>query len=132
MAHPLQFDDADPVLARVREICLSLPGAAERISHGRPNFYTKKTFAGFGAVMKGDHHSGRYDRSLVFKPDDDEVAALQQHPAIFTPAYWGPSGWLGYQLDGEPDWDEVTELVEASFRNTASRRLITELDDRQH
>ena len=128
MAHPQQFDDDDPVLARLREICLALPGAAEKISHGRPMFFTKKIFAGYGAVTKGDHHSGRYDESLVFMPDDDEVAALEQHPLVFKPAYWGPYGWLGYDLSKNPDWDEVAELVEESFRNTAGKRLIAELD----
>ena len=131
MAHPQQFDDDDEVLARLRQICLALPGAAERISHGRPNFFTKKTFAGYGAVTKGDHHSGRYDQSLVFLPDDDELAALEQHPLVFTPAYWGPSGWRGYDLGESPDWEEVAELVEESYRNTTGKRLIAELDARQ-
>ena len=130
MAHPQQFSDDDPVLARLREICLALPGSAEKISHGRPAFYTKKIFAMYGAVTKGDHHSGRYDESVVFLPDDDEKPALEQHRAVFTPAYWGPSGWLGYDLSDAPDWAEVAELVEESYRNTALKRLIAELDDR--
>jgi len=128
MAHPQMFDDGDPVLARLREICLALPGAAEKVSHGRPAFYTKKIFAGFGAVTKGDHHAGRYDRSVIFKPTEDEAASLAEHPLVFTPAYWGPYGWLGYDLSGSPDWDEVAELVAESFRNTAGKRLIAELD----
>ncbi|MGI9606456.1 MAG: MmcQ/YjbR family DNA-binding protein [Acidimicrobiales bacterium] len=129
MAHPQQFDMNDPALGRLREICLALPGAAEKVSHGRPMFFTKKIFAGFGAVTKGDHHSGRYDQSLVFMPADDEVAALEQHAAVFKPAYWGPYGWLGYDLSGTPDWDEVSELVEESFRHTAAKKLIAALDD---
>ena len=31
------FDAADPLLARLRQVCLALPDAAEKISHGRPN-----------------------------------------------------------------------------------------------
>jgi len=131
MAHARQFDESDPTLARLREICLGLPGADEKISHGRPMFFTKKAFAIYGAVTKGDHHSGRYDQSFVFRPDEDEAPALLQHPAVFTPAYWGPSGWLAYDLGDSPDWVEVAELVEESYRNTALRRLIAELDSRQ-
>ena len=37
MAHPLMFDDADPLLARVREIALALPEAAEKITTIRKN-----------------------------------------------------------------------------------------------
>ena len=130
MSHPTQFDDSDPVLARVRAICLALPGADEKISHGRPVFFTKKIFTGYGAVTKGDHRSGRYDQSIIFLPDPDEAVALAEHDPVFMPAYWGPSGWLGYDLSGDPDWDEVAELVEDSFRNTALKRLIKELDER--
>lgn len=31
------FDAEDPLLARLRQVCLALPDAAEKISHGRPN-----------------------------------------------------------------------------------------------
>ena len=53
MAHPLMFDDADPLLARVREIALALPEAAEKITHGRPTFFTTKVFAYFGGSPRG-------------------------------------------------------------------------------
>ena len=43
--------------------------------------------------------------------------------------YLGPSGWLGLDFGAaEVDWDEVGELVDASFRLTASARLIRCLD----
>ncbi len=128
MSHPLQFDQNDPILAQLRQICLALPGADEKVSHGRPAFFTKKIFAMFGAVTKGDHHSGRYDQALVFLPDPDEAPALTQDDRFFTPAYWGPYGWLGLDLSTEPDWEEVAELVEASFRETAPGKLVAELD----
>ena len=69
-----------------------------------------KHFAGYGAVLKGDHHSGRYDQALVFMPDADEAVALAQDTRFFTPAYWGPYGWIGLDLGGEVDWEEVAEL----------------------
>ena len=131
MSHPQQFDDDDPVLAQVRELCLVLPSAAEKVSHGRPAFYTKKIFAMYGAVVKGEHHTGQFDQSLVFLPEADEVPALLNHGAVFTPAYWGPYGWLGYDLSGatgKVDWAEIAELIEESFRNTATKKLIAELD----
>ena len=130
MAHPQRFDDDDPVLAKFRQICMAMPGADVKVSHGRPAFFTNKIFAMYGAVTKGDHHSGTYDQSMVFLPDPDELAALEQHERVFVPAYWGPSGWLGYDFaPPKTDWTEVAELVEDSFRNTASKTLIAQLDD---
>ncbi|MGI9624777.1 MAG: MmcQ/YjbR family DNA-binding protein [Acidimicrobiales bacterium] len=131
MAHAQMFDDDDPVLARLTEICLALPGSDRKVSHGRPAFFTKKIFAIYGAVLKGDHHAGDYDQALVFLPDPAETAAYDQDERFFVPAYWGPSGWLGIDLGaGRVDWQEVAELVEDSYRATASKKLISDLDNR--
>lgn len=129
MAHPHHFDPDDPRLARLRTICLALPSADEKVSHGRPAFFTKKVFAIYGGATNGDD-AAAFDQSLVFKVDDDERSALEQHPLVFTPMYWGPSGWLGYDLSGSPDWDEVSELVEDSYRLTANKTQIKALDSR--
>ena len=59
MSHPSRFEADDPYLARLREVCLALPEAAEKVSHGHPNFYTTKVFAVFGGVVKGDHYNTR-------------------------------------------------------------------------
>jgi hypothetical protein len=129
MAHPIMFDDADPFLGGVRSVCLALPGAAEKVSHGRPCFFTKKVFAIYGGVTKGDHSSGRYDRSVLVLPDPDEAVSLLQDGRFFVPAYWGPSGWIGLDLEAaDPDWTEVAELVQDSFRMTAPAALVAQLD----
>ncbi len=125
------FEDSDPTLARLGGLCLALPGAEMKLSHGRPVFFTKKIFAIYGAVVKGEHDSGQYDQALLFMPDANEAAAYRDDDRIFSPAYWGPSGWLGLDLAPvETSWDEIAELVEDSYRATASRRLVTELDER--
>lgn len=129
MAHPKRFDDDDPYLARLREVCLALPGAAEKVSHGHPNFYTKKVFAVFGGIVKGAHASDAYAQSVLFIPDEIERPALLADKRFFVPAYYGPSGWLGLNFRAAtPDWEEVAELVETSFRHTAGKRLIAQLD----
>ncbi|MCX2933960.1 MmcQ/YjbR family DNA-binding protein [Mycobacterium sp. CVI_P3] len=130
MPHPVMFDDADPVLARVRAIALAFPEATEKISHGRPTFSAPKMFAVYGGSRKnpGGPHT-RYDHALLVKVDDSERQALQQDPRFFHPAYLGPFGWLGLDFDAAAvDWDEVTELVDASFRLQAPARLVRLLD----
>ena len=54
---------------------------------------------------------------------------------FFVPAYVGTSGWLGLSFHvvgavDRVDWDEVAELVDASYRLTAPAGLVKELDAR--
>jgi len=131
MSHPARYTDADPYLARLREICLALPQAGEKVSHGRPAFHTKKIFALFGGVVPGDHYNDRWAQSVVFLPDPGEHDALLADERFFHPAYYGPSGWVGLDLRvAGVDWAEVAELVDASYRNTATKTLVAELDAR--
>jgi predicted DNA-binding protein (MmcQ/YjbR family) len=135
-ASPGRVADDDPCFARAREICLALPGAAEKISHGSPTFCTRKVFAILGGSLKGDHYAPLARHSLIFLPDRSEREALvQDEERFFVPAYHGPAGWLGlsFHLVGgvdRVDWDEVAELVEMSYRLTAPAALVRELDAR--
>lgn len=131
MAHPRRYDDEDPRLRRLRQIALAFPEAAEKESHGRPVFFTQKVFVMYGASVKGDHQSRVWDQSVVIKPDEEERRALLEDERFFAPAYVGASGWVGLDLRAAtPDWEEVRELVDASYRNTAPKRLVAELDAR--
>ncbi len=131
MTHPARYHEDDPLFQRVQAICLALPEAKFKVSHGQPAFYTGKVFAYYSAVVKGDHQSDRYAQSVVVLPDAGERAALLADPRMFEPGYLGPYGWVGLDLRaGGPDWDEVAELVDASYRNTATKRLVRLLDDR--
>ncbi len=127
MAHPKNFDDDDPILAKVREVALAFPEAAEKVSHGRPCFFTKKIFCIYGAAVKGDEWV-QHPQSILVLPDEDERHALLDDERGFVPAYWGPYGWIGIDLDAATDWDEIAELLEDSFRATAPKRAITTLD----
>ena len=122
------FDEDDPFLARVRELASALPGTDEKVSHGRPALFTKKVFAYYGGSLKVDGDWVQHPHSIVVLPDPGDRLALLDDVRVFVPAYLGPSGWIGFDLDDDTDWTEVTELLEASYRLTASTRLIAELD----
>jgi hypothetical protein len=133
MAHPTMYEDADPYLTRLRTICLALPGADEKVSHGRPNFFTRKVFAIYGGVVKGDHDPEPYRQALLVLPEETDRLALLGDERFVVPGYYGPYGWLMLDLrrpDGVEgvDWDEVGELVDASYRRTAPARLVARLD----
>lgn len=129
------FSDDDFGLAQVREIALDFPTAFEKVSWGRPVFCAPKMFAMFGGNVKGrpGDTAGMIPHpcSLLVKVDDSDRRALEQDDRFFFPAYMGPFGWLGLDLTaGTVDWAEVRELVDASFRLIATKKLIRQLDAR--
>lgn len=130
MTHPIMFQQDDPLLARVRTIALALPEADEKISHGRPAFFTQKVFCYYGGSVRIDQEWIAHDAAIMVRPDPADDPALRQDPRFWVPAYLGPSGWLGIDLDDGTDWQELAELIDASYRVTAPRRLVHELDAR--
>ncbi len=122
------FDDDDPVLERVRSIALQLPNTAEKVSHGRPAFFTKKVFAYYGGSLKLDGDWIQHPQSVVVQPEEGDRRALLEDARTYVPAYLGPSGWIGVDLDDDTDWSEVAELLDASYRLTAPARDVAELD----
>jgi len=130
--HPQMFDDDDPYLHRVRQLVEELPGADTKVSHGRPAFFTKKVFAYYGGSLKLDGEWVEHPHSLMILPDPGDRQALLEDARGYVPAYLGPSGWIGVDLDDSTDWEEIAELLDASYRLTAPRKLIAELDDRDH
>jgi len=128
MPHPIMFTQDDPVLARVRTIALALPGAAEKVAHGRPVFYTTRVFAYFGGSVRTGGAWEPHDAALILQADLTGREILRQRPDAFVPAYLGPAGWTGLDLTDATDWDELAELLEDSFRVTAPKRLVDSLD----
>jgi len=122
------YDPDDPILARVRSVALAFPGADEKESHGRPAFYTGKVFGYYGGSIRVDGDWEAHDQAVLFLPDPVERPALEYDDRFWVPAYLGPSGWLGLDLDHGSDFEEVAELLEESYRATAPQRLVTELD----
>ena len=57
-----------------------------------------------------------------------ELLVAHDETRFFRPPYVGQHGWIGIRLDGAPDWDELADLVEESYRMTAPKRLLAQLD----
>jgi hypothetical protein len=131
MAHPLMFDEADPMLSRVRSLALAFPDAAEKVSHGRPAFFTTKVFAYYGGSVKVDGVYQQHEQSVVVLLEPDERSALVDDERVYVPAYLGPAGWIGVDLTAGTDWDEINELLDASYRRTAGKRRIAALNARK-
>ena len=96
-------------------------------------FCAPKIFVMYGGNEKTDTKGEyvHYPYSVLVKVDESDRTALQQDNRFFYPAYMGPYGWLGLDFTARKkvDWDEVRELIDASFRLIASKKLIKQLDE---
>ena len=104
----------DPV-QRLRAICLALPGAEERLSHGTPTWFVGgRQFA----QIWDDHHGDGTLALWCAAPVGAQEAMVEADPErFFRPAYVGHRGWLGVRLDRDLEWDEVAGIVGAAHRH---------------
>lgn len=119
-------DTGEP-LDKLRAMCLSMPEATERLSHGEPTWFVrgKKTF-----VMYADHH---HDDRLAFwcaAPEGAQAEMVAAEPdRFFVPPYVRVRGWLGVRLDVSTDWEEISEIAREAYRTVASRKLVAQLEE---
>ncbi len=117
--------DPDADLARVRALCLALPEAREKISHGQPAFFIDK-----GKIFTWflhDHH-GKGVTGIAVKTTgaEEQAMLIEMDPALYyRPAYLAPFGWIGLRLDtGDTDWDHIGDRIARSWELAAPRRLL--------
>jgi predicted DNA-binding protein (MmcQ/YjbR family) len=112
-------------LDQLRSICLAFPGASEQGGVGNPSFKVRdKIFA-----MR--HQVGGRMSVWCKAPPGAQGALIHTSPELFfVPPYVGHHGWVGAWLDDNLDWDQLAELIEESYRMTAPKRLVAQLDQR--
>jgi hypothetical protein len=122
---PTSPPDAAAVLEQVRTVCLSLPGATEKLSHGSPTFFVGRTFV----MFHDDHHGDGILGLWVAAPEGAQALMVESEPdRFFVPPYVGHRGWLGVRLDVDVDWDEVRAIIVDAYRCVAPRKRLAELD----
>ncbi|MER5863291.1 MmcQ/YjbR family DNA-binding protein [Kitasatospora sp. NPDC002040] len=112
-------------LERLRSLCLALPEAEERVSHGEPTWFTGPAPRGRVFVMFAEHH---HDDVLAFwcpaPPGAQEALIAEDPDRFFRPPYVGHRGWIGVRLDAEPlDWHRIDDLVLDAHSLVAPARL---------
>jgi hypothetical protein len=116
----------DEALARVREICLGLPGVSERPSHGSPAFFVdgKRTFA----MFLDDHHGDGRLAIWCAAPEGAQALLVASDPErYFVPPYVGHRGWIGLRLDRDAPWEEVAGVLEDAWLDRAPKRRVDAL-----
>ena len=103
-----------PVYARLRRVCLSLPGAEEGIAWGHPSFrVVGRTFCTFEILR------GRPTIALKASPADVKRLSARDD-FIVTP--YGRSVYVSRWLDGSINWRQLETLVKRSFKITAKEK----------
>jgi hypothetical protein len=112
-------------LDRVRARALALPEVTERLSHGSPTFFVKKSFV----MFRDDHHGDGRLALWCAAPEGVQALMVESEPErFFVPPYLGYRGWLGLRLDRDVDWDEVGAVITDAWRCVAPKKLLAEHD----
>ncbi len=107
-------------LERVRRLCLALPEAEERPSHGAPTFFVRgKVFT----IFANNHHGDGRVAVWLPAPPGAQAGLIESAPAtFFRPPYVGGRGWVGIVLGAVAD-DALRLYVETAWELIAPKRL---------
>jgi hypothetical protein len=111
---------SDPIrVGRLRALCLALPEATEKLSHGEAAWFVRgKQFAN----TADHHHDDRLSVWCAAPLGTQEMLVSADPERFFRPPYVGHRGWLGVYLDREVDWDELAAMVERAYRLVAPKK----------
>jgi predicted DNA-binding protein (MmcQ/YjbR family) len=110
----------DPVLEKMKEICLSLPDTKLTMTWDKPHFRVgDKIFAGCGL------EDGTY--TLGFKLEMEHADEILRDRRFTRAPYVGHKGWVSMNAKGIRDWEEVRSLILESYRLIAPKRTLAKL-----
>ena len=113
----MQNSSLDPV-SQIREICLALPEATEEPFGG----HTAPSFR-IGGKLFATISEDLTVLTIKGQPGVQQSLVAAEPDRYFVPKYVGHAGWVAIRLAAGPDWSEIAELIEESFRLIAPRRI---------
>lgn len=120
---PVKPAAADPLLTRLRALCLSLPETSEVASWGHPNFRAgKRVFVAYEWLKGGVP-------TIAFRMDPADVRRYAKLPG-FVATPFGRGQWISLEADRRPKWSLVEELAIKAYRIVAIQRMLRLLETR--
>jgi phosphoribosylglycinamide formyltransferase-1 len=118
----------DKRLTRLTKVALALPETQRQIYGSHAQFLVRnKTFAYF---LDNHHGDGIVAITCKVLPGENKALADAQPERFYLPAYVGSRGWVALRLDrGKIDWEEVRDLLLASYALIAPKRLAEQVMD---
>jgi hypothetical protein len=120
--------DQERVLGRLAAIVSELPGTVVSAGHADTGYLIGKHR--FAWLLADHNRNGRLELCIK-TPRGDQDAVVSADPGrYFVPPYFGRYGWIGALVlpEYEPDWDELTALIERAWRTVAGARTVRALD----
>lgn len=121
MAHPRKYDDSNPAIKRLREICLALPETTEKEAWGECTFRVGGKM--FAMTDNNHHNSGHLAVWIKAPAMVQEILVGSDPKRFFKPPYVGPKGWVGVRLDVKVRWDELAAILNDGYQMSAPKRL---------
>src|ERR1700686_2751226 len=110
MAHPRMYDDSNPTIAKLREICLSLPEVFEKEAWGECTL--RVTGGSMFAMTDNNHHDSGHLAVWVKAPAMVQEILVGSDPKrFFVPPYMGKQGWVGVPIDYKVQWDQLAAIL---------------------
>jgi len=104
--------------ARLRVICLALPGAHEELMRRGPSYRVEDK------IFAVERPWNDWLALWCKVPEGTRDIILGASPGrFFIPPYFGAKGWIGVGLEEAADWIEVEAFVHRSYRLIAPKRL---------
>lgn len=116
--------EPDPILAKVRALCLELPRTSEKVSHGIPAFQVAGRM--FAYYRRNHHGDGKTVVCVKTSGRDEQDMLIEADPDLYSwPSYIGPAGWIAIDVSREDtDWTHVDDRIARSWELAAPKRLL--------
>jgi predicted DNA-binding protein (MmcQ/YjbR family) len=124
MAHPRMYDDSNPAIERLREICLAMPEVFEKEAWGECTF--RVTGGSMFAMTDNNHHSSGHVAVWVKAPAMvQEILVGSDQKRFFVPPYMGKQGWVGVRIDYKVKWDQLAAILKDGYQMSAPKKSRT-------
>lgn len=124
---------ANPILTRLRKLCLALPATTEVKAWGHPTFRVDgKIFVGYGEKTT-QKLGALINRAETLPTIGVKVGKARQKEMLRDPRfayadYVGRFGWITMTLKGRIEWNEIAGLVLTSYRLIAPKKLLARME----
>lgn len=93
---------------QLRPICASLEGSNETLTFGHPGWRVNTKIYAVCEEYQGE-------LCLVVKVGKPAMGIFLRDSRFFMAPYVGRHGWVSLRVGENPDWDEITALVQGSY-----------------
>ena len=122
MAHPRMYDDSNPAIKKLREICLALPEVFEKEAWGECTF--RVTGGSMFAMTDNNHHGSGHVAVWVKAPAMVQEILVNSDPKrFFIPPYMGKQGWVGVRIDYKVKWDQTAAILKDGYLLSLPKKL---------